>query len=416
MSRVEHDDEEDLLRSVALRNASSILLARQREEQELERARDELEARTEELARSLSMMQATLESTTDGILATDEGGRVTHLNENVVRMWGVPRTAVQAGEHRRMLEWMARHFHDPARFLERVGQVHAASPPETFDLLELTDGRVIERSSRVQMVADRVVGRVWSYRDITERARTDAALRQALQDAEAANRAKSEFLAVMSHELRTPLNAIGGYADLIAMGIRGPVTDAQREDLQRIQTSQRHLLGLIDEVLDYARLETGSVTYELSDIPVCDVLAAAEALVSPLVLGKGLTLRIAECPPGLVVRADGEKLRQIVVNLVSNAVKFTPGGGRVEIAFEGSGDRVDLHVRDTGIGIPQEKREAIFAPFIQVRSDLARPAEGTGLGLAISRELARGMGGDLTVRSTVGEGSTFTLSLPTGSA
>jgi signal transduction histidine kinase len=230
--------------------------------------------------------------------------------------------------------------------------------------------------------------------------------------AEAANRAKGEFLAVMSHELRTPLNAIGGYAELLEMGIRGPINDAQREDLRRIQTSQRHLLGLINEVLNYAKLETGMVHYDLAEVPVRETLAFAEALVAPQARGKGLALRVRPCDGSLAVRADGEKLRQILVNLLSNAVKFTEAGGSVELACDAEGEWADFQVSDTGMGIPADKLEPIFEPFVQVRSDLARPQEGTGLGLAISRDLARGMGGDLWARSTPGQGSTFTLRLP----
>jgi PAS domain S-box-containing protein len=245
-----------------------------------------------------------------------------------------------------------------------------------------------------------------------ERARLLTAERAARAEAEAANRAKSEFLAVMSHELRTPLNAIGGYAELMEMGIRGPVTAQQREDLRRLQASQRHLLGLINEVLNYAKLETGAVHYEVASVRARDALVGAEALIAPQAQAKGLALRVAECPPDLAVRADGEKLRQILVNLLSNAVKFTDRGGRVELACVDAGTLVHLLVRDTGIGVAHEQRERIFDPFVQVRSDLTRTAEGTGLGLAISRDLARGMGGDLTVESTPGVGSTFTVTLP----
>ncbi|HYH82536.1 MAG TPA: ATP-binding protein [Longimicrobium sp.] len=407
-----NDDEESLLHSVALQNASSILLARQRAEQELVRAKEALEARTGELARSLSIMHATLESTTDGIVATDESGRVTCFNAKFVEMWGMPRQVVDGGEHRRLLDVMAGRFHDPRAFLGRTEAIGATSEPESFDLLELDDGRVFERFSRVQQMEGRTVGRVWSFRDVTERTRAEAELREAKDAAEAANRAKSEFLAVMSHELRTPLNAIGGYTDLIEMGIHGPVTDEQREDLRRIQTSQRHLLGLINEVLNYARLETGTVQYDVDDIPVTDALAQAEGLVSPQVWAKGLTLTVGDCPDDLVVRADGEKLLQILVNLISNAVKFTHQGGGIHLTCGPAGDRVHIRVGDTGIGIPHEKLAMIFEPFVQVRSDLTRTAEGTGLGLSISRDLARGMGGDLTAESTLGEGSTFTLSLP----
>ncbi|HEX2208899.1 MAG TPA: PAS domain-containing protein [Longimicrobium sp.] len=246
-----------------------------------------------------------------------------------------------------------------------------------------------------------------------ERARLFEAEHAARAEAERANRAKSEFLAVMSHELRTPLNAIGGYAELMEMGIRGPITAQQREDLHRVQQSQRHLLGLINEVLNYARLETGSVHYDVADVRIRDAVAGAEALVSPQAQTRQLALVVQPCAPELAVRADPEKVRQILVNLLSNAVKFTDRGGRVEVLCdETAADRVHVLVRDTGIGIPAEELERIFEPFVQVRADLTRTAEGTGLGLAISRDLARGMGGDLTAESTVGAGSTFTLTLP----
>jgi signal transduction histidine kinase len=208
------------------------------------------------------------------------------------------------------------------------------------------------------------------------------------------------------------LNAIGGYAELLEMGIRGPVTDQQREDLGRIQRSQRHLLGLVNEVLNYTKLETGSVRYDLADVVVYEALAGAEALVAPQARAKRLTVLVEECSPDGVVRADAEKLRQVLVNLLSNAVKFTAPGGRIAVACAADGPRVRIGVQDTGIGIAADQQERIFEPFVQVRADLTRPHEGAGLGLAISRDLARGMGGDLTVESVLGSGSTFTVTLP----
>jgi PAS domain S-box-containing protein len=239
-----------------------------------------------------------------------------------------------------------------------------------------------------------------------------ATVEEAYRIAESANRAKAEFLAVMSHELRTPLNAIGGYAELLEMGIRGPVSVQQQEDLRRIQTSQRHLLGLINEVLNYAKLETGTVHYDVEDVPLRETINAAESLVAPQARTNGLALSVGQCAPSLVVRADPEKLRQILVNLLSNAVKFTPSGGRIDVSCSADERVVTTRVRDTGIGIPADKLDVIFDPFVQVRADLTRPHEGTGLGLAISRDLARGMDGDLTAESRVGAGSTFVLTLP----
>jgi len=237
-------------------------------------------------------------------------------------------------------------------------------------------------------------------------------LSAARAEAESANRAKMDFLAMMSHELRTPLNAIGGYAALLDLGVRGPITAEQRQDLQRIQKSQRHLLGLINGVLNFARIETGQVSYQIADVTMNDLLETAESLVSPQARDRTIRLDVKRCDPEIVVRADAEKVQQVMLNLLTNAVKFTEPGGYIRVRCTSVGGMATIAVEDTGRGIPTEKLEAIFEPFIQVETQLTRTHDGVGLGLSISRDLARGMGGDLTVRSTVGEGSTFLLTLP----
>jgi PAS domain S-box-containing protein len=242
-------------------------------------------------------------------------------------------------------------------------------------------------------------------------------LRQALEiarrsqlDAEEANLAKTKFLAMMSHELRTPLNAISGYVDLMQLGIRGPLTPRQHADLERIKQNRLTLQRLIDDVLGFAKLESGRTEYHATDWPVTSLLQDLETFFPTLLDRKQLAYRIAACPD-VTAHADRDKVQQVLVNLISNAVKFTDHG-EIAVRCDVRDPMVAISVSDTGRGIPTDRLEEIFEPFVQVDADLTRTAEGTGLGLAISRQLARGMGGDIHAESTPGKGSTFTLTVP----
>ena len=249
-----------------------------------------------------------------------------------------------------------------------------------------------------------------------DNARLYEAEQRARSAAEQANKAKSEFLANMSHELRTPLNAIGGYTELIVEGIRGPVTDPQRADLERIKRNQRYLLSLINDILNFAKLEAGRVQFTPKTVSMNESLGQLEALVQPQIQQKQLQYEYHCCDASYTALVDPERLQQILLNLLSNAIKFTPAGGRIVVLCMATADHMEVRVRDSGVGIPPDKLEQIFEPFVQL--DRGQPAGnvGTGLGLAISRDLARAMGGDLRARSNPGQGSTFILSVPRASS
>jgi PAS domain S-box-containing protein len=252
-------------------------------------------------------------------------------------------------------------------------------------------------------------------RDLTERR---AAEQRAISDArriaeaEAANRAKAQFLAAMSHELRTPLNAIGGYADLLILGIHGDITDEQCSALERIRHSQQHLLGLINDLLNFSKIEAGRLTYDIAPFPLGQVSDTVRPMIEPQAASKSIQIQWQPLDESIVAAADRPRVEQILLNLLTNAVKFTQDGGRIVVRHSVLGDVAMLSVEDNGIGIPTDKLGSIFEPFVQVGRTLTSTHEGTGLGLAISRDLARAMGGDLTVESNLGHGSRFTLTLP----
>jgi len=249
--------------------------------------------------------------------------------------------------------------------------------------------------------------------DIEEEKRLEAALDAALAEARQATKAKADFLATMSHELRTPLNAIGGYAQLMLDGVPTPPSEKQQDYLKRILKGQQHLLGLIESVLTHSKLEAGKLTYHIDDLVLWEVLDAVDSLTAPQRAAKRLELVIEGCDRRLVLRADRQKLVQVVMNVISNATKFTPEGGRITLTTDVSTPgSCALDISDTGIGMTPEQVAIVFEPYVQFDSPLAREHRGAGLGMPISRELARGMGGELTATSEPGVGSTFTLTLP----
>jgi signal transduction histidine kinase len=351
-----------------------------------------------------------VESLADGVVLVDGAGDIRYANPAAERLFGRPAAAL-----------VGHPFGFPA----------LAGETTEIDVLR-PGGRAVTAELRaVDTDWEGAPATLVSLRDVTDRKRAEEHARRlaweraARAEAEAASQAKSDFLAMMSHELRTPLNAVLGYAELLELGVAGPLTELQREQISRIQMSGRHLLGLVNEVLDLSRVEAGRLTVHNAPGSVSDVLELALAVCHPLAAARGLQLTTAvDSPRTPVFLGDEDRVRQILVNLVSNAVKFTPAGGRIHVAC-GVADHADEGVRpgapgpwvyfrveDTGIGIAPEKLGEIFEPFVQAEAGHTRSRDGSGLGLAISRRLARLMRGDIAVRSTPGEGSTFSLWLP----
>lgn len=368
-----------------------------------------------------------------------------------------PRRSAQ----QRLLRSIIEHLADGIVIVNRQGKIRFANPAasqlfgrQLADLLDsdfglpLLDGEttivdVVRPNDETATAELRIVDIDWegesarlvSLRDITDRRHAAERQRQlereraARAEAEASSQAKSEFLAMMSHELRTPLNAVIGYAELLDLGIAGPLTSEQRHQLSRIRASGRHLLGLVNEVLDLAKVEAGRLTVNIGAARAGDAADGALALVQNRADEKGIRFT-GQClgESSAVYLGDEDRVRQILVNLVSNAVKFTEPGGEValecgtttqpdpEARLHGPNRWVFLRVRDTGIGIGKEYLPHIFDPFVQAETGHTRSNDGSGLGLTISRRLARMMGGDITVHSDPGLGSTFTLWLPAAAA
>ena len=550
-NRVESEDETEELRSAALRTATSVLQIRQRAEQEIRRAKEALEQRTRELAQALVIMRATLDATTDGILVTDEEGKVTDFNDKYIHMWKIPREVLESGTAGDVRELASRNFADPQRFFARIAEI-AATAQESFDVLELKDGRILERYSKVLSVEGRCVGRVWSLRDmtqrhlseitsrrlaaivassddaiigkdlnsiitswnfgaerifgytademigtsimrlippdrqaeeleilarirrgerfdhfetirlakdgrqlsvsitvspikdsagnvvgaskvardITERKNAEAALKKAMEEAEAANRErlhlldserearsraerasrmKDEFLATLSHELRTPLNAVLGWAHILRIGkLRG---DELKQGLDTIERNARVQAQIIEDLLDMSRIISGKVRLDVEQIDLPAVLNESIDTVRATAEAKGIRLQAVVNPLAGPISGDADRLQQVFWNLLNNALKFTPSGGQVQVLLERVNSQIEVSVIDTGEGIAPEFLPYVFDRFQQGDASTTRRHGGLGLGLAIVKQLVELHGGSVRVKSS-GIGKTFTINLP----
>ena len=376
--------------------------------------RDYIESRhksEESLRESEQRLRSAVLSAPYPLMLHAEGGEILQLS----RAW-TTLTGYDAGAMGTTGEWARLAFRGQGSEPQHL-------PPDT------PEGRSFHLGEREVVTADGSV-RVWDFHrvglgnlpdgqrlnltaaiDVTAYKQLVESERAARRQAEEANSAKSQFLATMSHELRTPLNAIAGYTQLLSLGVRGAVTPEQREDLERIDRSQRHLLSLINDILNFAKIEAGHIAVENAPIDVARVLRSLKEFVEPQLREKNLNFSVLNECDGAIARGDEDKVRQILINLLSNSIKFTARDGSISVLCTMRDGSLCVEVNDDGSGIPQDKLEAIFEPFVQVGRDFSSPQGGTGLGLAISRDLARRMGGDLLVSSRLGKGSTFTLVL-----
>ena len=370
---------------------------------ELARARvEESEARYRFLANAIPVQVWT---------ATPEG-KLDYLSERAIDYTGLSAERLMGDG------WFALlHPDDVARVGERWA--HSLATGERYETeFRLRQGTTGEyRWHLARAVAQRgedggILRWFGSNTDIEDRRQAEAELERLTREATEANRAKSDFLAAMSHELRTPLNAIGGYAQLIELGVRGPVTEEQRIDLSKIQRSKNHLDALVSDVLNFAKAGAGRIDVRLERITLARTLDAVLEMIAPQAEQKELRVVAPSIASDVCAMAAEDRTRQILLNLFANALKFTPPGGTISLEVGGSPSDVWIAVSDTGIGVPASEIERIFEPFVQAERALRTKDQGVGLGLAISRQLARAMGGDLRVVSEVGKGSTFTLTLP----
>jgi PAS domain S-box-containing protein len=412
--------------------------------EELSVAEEELRAQQENLVETSNLLEiqrnryhTLFDFAPDPYLVTDGLGTIEEANAAASELFGLPGKMLVGKPLATFVDSRARP--EFRAHLEALGD--GVTADKWMIETKVRDGRLVPVEAIVATLETRTDGfrsLCWLLRDMSARRETEESMhalnrslnarvaqrtrelelalageQTARKEAEAANRIKSELFARLSHEFRTPLHAVSGYLEILQQNIHGGLNHEQRKDVERIHQAQEHLLALVNMILDFAKLEGGPVELAMAEIPIEETLRGAEALVTPQFTKKGVRYTHRKGDPTLSVFADREKVQQIVVNLLANAVKFTPAGGAVDLEWRVEDEILLVRVRDTGCGVPDDKIEQIFEPFVQLRAPGSLPSGGTGLGLAISRDLARAMGGDVTVESDPGNGSSFTLSLPT---
>jgi two-component system cell cycle sensor histidine kinase PleC len=373
----------------------------------------ERKRRDDVITENSALLSATLDNMDQGLVVIDSAHRAKLWNNRLIEMFKLPPDVMRVGRpFRDVMRYFIESAGTPAdQVEERLAERMVELEGEPMPVLDRhrADGRVIERRRRVMPQG----GSVITYGDVTARKRGEVALRHAKEEAEIASRSKTEFLANMSHELRTPLNAIIGFSDILARQLFGPLgQDRYTEYAKDIHDSGQHLLSLINDVLDISKIEVNKIDLAVEPIDVPAAIDSCLRLMRDRATAAGVTIgvKMPDTLPPFV--GDDRRVKQILLNLVSNAVKFTPAGGQVEIRVEADDDGFSLVVADTGIGIAKSDIETALRPFGQIDSSLARSYQGTGLGLPLARSMAELHGGRLDIESEPGKGTTVTVRLP----
>ncbi|MDP4222584.1 MAG: PAS domain S-box protein [Bacteroidota bacterium] len=364
-----------------------------------------------ELEKSFSLLKATLESTADGILVVDGKGKIVQYNQKFMEMWRIPSRIIEYKDDARTIKYVMNQLKNAEDFVREVERLYKEPEKTTSDLLEFKDGRVFERYSQPQKISGKSVGRVWSFRDITERKRAEAELIAAKEKAEESDRLKTAFLHNVSHEIRTPMNAIIGFSALLN---EPDTTEADRRQfIDIIFQSGSQLLSIINDIVDIANIESGQVKINIKEVNLNNSLRSLDEQFSYKEKQNVLSINLSIGLPDekSLILTDGTKLIQILSNLINNATKFTKEG-RIDFGYSLKDGLLEFFVKDTGIGIPPEHHEKIFERFFQVDNMISRKFSGTGLGLSICKAYVELLGGKIWVNSHPGEGTTFRFTLP----
>jgi PAS domain S-box-containing protein len=364
---------------------------------------------SEELEKSFSLLKATIESTADGILVINSFGKVVLYNRKFVEMWRIPEEIMKTGEDKVLLDYVRKQLKDPEKFIQVVENLYSYNHEITYDSLEFADGRHFERYSQPQIINGKSVGRVWSFRDVTERKKAENDLVEAKEKAEESDRLKTAFLHNVSHEIRTPMNAIIGFTTLL--NEKGTTEQEKQQFTGIITQSSNQLLSIINDIVDIANIESGQVKVNFSRI---NLNSCMKGLLEQFSYRKnnisiGLHLDLPDDQSYLVT--DETKMIQVLSNLINNALKFTQEG-RIDFGYQVQNEYIEFYVSDTGIGIPVEHQSKIFKRFYQVDFGGSRQYGGTGLGLSICEAYVILLGGEIHVASEPGKGSKFVFTLP----